>query len=142
MLIAKSAIETTFLVNLPAHVSERIQGIPGLLEINSDTLICRLDRPYIRGIETEKHSFSDTIGAPWCLLTGPLTVVSFKVVFRPTNDILFLHTIMIEKFTTFLINEDTRVISSHQNLMAFTTTIGVLSILGGRSKRRPKIAPP
>ena len=102
ILIAKSSIKITLLLNLPVHAFEHIKGIPELLEINADTLICRLDSPYIRGIETAKCIFSNTIGSTWCLLTGPLTVVSINVVFHPINYVIFLHTIMINKIYNIL----------------------------------------
>ena len=102
MLIAKSSIKITFLLNIPVYVFERIKGIPGLLAINADTLIFRLDSPYIREIETAKRIFSDTIGATWCLLTGPLTVVSINVVFHPINYVLFIHTFIINKIYNIL----------------------------------------
>ena len=54
---AKTAIAITFLVNIPARAFELIQGIPEILAINADTLICHLDSPYIQGIETKNVVF-------------------------------------------------------------------------------------
>ena len=97
MILSKSSISIKFLVNLPAHPFENIQGIPELLGINSETVICRLDSPYIWGIETAKRSFSGTIGATCSLLTGTLTILSIKVVFHRMDDVMFLHAIMIDE---------------------------------------------
>ena len=91
----KSAIAIKFLMNICAHAFEQIQGIPELLTINADTVICRLDITYIWGIEPAKHSLSNTIGSTCCLLTGPLAIVYMKVVFHPMNNVLFLSTKMI-----------------------------------------------
>ena len=99
---AKIAISITFLVNIPEYAFERIQGILELLAINAYTLIFRLCSPYIRGLETTKRSFPNKIGATWWFLTGPLSIVSVKVVFHQINYVLFIHTIMIDEIYNIL----------------------------------------